>query len=120
VNGGYFAGELTERHEYQPADASQPTVVTLRTYGRIGEEYSNQRVLLREEVTRMLGSATLSTEVTRYGYDERPWINLSTVNPYGTTNGRFWQAFVVAGHKRHLDSGAGAGNPSAGGLLCAG
>jgi RHS repeat-associated protein len=89
VNGGYFAGELTERHEYQPADASQPTVVTLRTYGRIGEEYFNQRVLLREEVTRMLGSATLSTEVTRYGYDERPWINLSTVNPYGTTNGRF-------------------------------
>jgi RHS repeat-associated protein len=89
VNGGYFVGELTERHEYQPADASQPTVVTLRTYGKIGGEYYNQRVLLREEVSQVRGTTTLSTEVTRHGYDENPFRSISTANPYGTPNERF-------------------------------
>ena len=86
---GRFSGERTEQHEYQPADASQPKVVTVRAYGKIGTEDKSQRVLLREEVSRVLGTATLSTEVTRYGYDERPWINVSTATPLGTTNERF-------------------------------
>lgn len=96
VSGGYFAGELTEQHEYQPADASQPKIVTQRTYGRIGQEYFNKRVLLSETVSRVHGSETLSTETTRYGYDEQPWRSISTANPYGRNNERFGERVWTA------------------------
>jgi hypothetical protein len=89
VNGGYFVGELVELHEYQPADAGEAKVVTLRTYGKIGGQYYNERVLLKEEVSEVRGTTTLSTEVTRYGYDENPFRSISTADPYGTTNERF-------------------------------
>lgn len=88
-NGGYFAGTAVETHEYLPAASGAPKTVTVRTYGRIGTVSRNLRVLLSEEVSKVAVTTTLSTEVTRYGYDEKPWLFMSSYNILGTTNQQF-------------------------------
>ncbi|MEZ5387544.1 MAG: hypothetical protein R3F13_18695 [Prosthecobacter sp.] len=100
ANGGYFTMDpsdpsqpvlLTETHEFIPADVSQPKVVTERMYGKIGDEYDNERVLLSETVSQVLGATALSIETTRYGYDEQLIWCVSTQNPAGKANDRFGQ-----------------------------